>query len=346
MTDQPIIHMVGSMPLADADAVFRTLGENLGVHLQTIPDGETGRRSRWISFINDELKVHSALEIDPDLPPFQFSQWDGKVVFEIERLRFKDGVDPSTVEFVTGYADDAIANYDSFVAARKAGSVPSGVKYQICMATPLAIAYNFISINAYDAFIPAYTRHLHGEFKRIIDTIPHEDIAYQWDVCQEVLMWENYFDQPDDHQGQILTSLSEIGSWVPESIDLGYHLCYGSPADEHMVLPKDMTVLVDMANGILDNAKRPLKYIHMPVLKDRNDDDYFRPLTGLRLPEGTVLYLGLVHEGDGPNNAAKLATARKYAEVSGISAECGLGRGKPDQIESVLAEHRRLAEAG
>lgn len=345
MGNSPIVHMVGSMPLADPSTVFKTLGENLGIHLRTVPDGETGRRQRWISFINDHLKEHPALEIDPDVGKFQFTQWDGTVVFEIDRLRFKKGTDVSMVEFTTGYADDALRNYQDYSRLRADGSIPSDVKYQICMATPLAIAYNFISINAYNEFLPAYTRHLHAEFQRIANSLPHDEISYQWDVCQEVLMWEEYYEQPVDYKNQILTSLGNIGNWVPETIDLGYHLCYGSPADEHMVLPEDMGVLVEMANGIFDAVDRPLTYMHMPVLKDRSDDDYFRPLENLHLPEGTGLYLGLIHEGDATGNATKLAAARKYAKVSGISAECGLGRSSPNMLDRVLTEHRRLAEA-
>ena len=34
------------------------------------------------------------------------------------------------------------------------------------------------------------------------------------------------------------------------AIDLGYHLCYGSPADEHMVQPKDAGVMVEMTNAV------------------------------------------------------------------------------------------------
>ena len=51
--DHPIIHMVGSIPLEDAESVFRTLGSRIGGHVERIPDGETGRRQRWISFISD-----------------------------------------------------------------------------------------------------------------------------------------------------------------------------------------------------------------------------------------------------------------------------------------------------
>ncbi len=344
--NDPIVHMVGSLPLADAATAFRTIADSLGAHMQRIPDGETGRRTRWISFINDQLKAHPDLEIDPTIPPFEFKQWDGKVVYVVERIRVKERVDPAALRFQTGYADDAIRNYEDFKRLKDDGVVPAGVKYQICMATPLAITYNFISPKAYGAFLPAYSRHLREEFERIAAALPHGEISYQWDVCQEVLMWEGYFDQPAGFKDQIVTTLGSIGDLVPQTIDLGYHLCYGSPRDEHMVQPKDMAVMVEIANGILGAVARPVQYIHMPVPRDRSDDAYFSPLDDLRLPAGTALYLGLVHEGDPQGNAAKLAAARSHALVAGVAAECGLGRGDPDTLPDVLEQHRRLAEAG
>lgn len=342
----PIVHMVGSIPLPDAETVFRTLCGALGDCILRVPDGETGRRARWISFIADQLKEHPDLEVDPDLPPFAFRQWDGKLVYEIERLRLRPGVDPASVTFDTGYADDAIRNYEVFERLRVEGVVPEGVKYQICMATPLAITYNFISANSYGAFLPAYTRHLAGEFGRIAAALPHDRISYQWDVCQEVLMWEGYFDQPTGYRDQILSSLGQVGDLVPPSIDLGFHLCYGSPRDEHMVLPKDLGVVVEIANGIVGAVSRPIAYVHMPVIKNRSDDAYFRPLADLALPDGADLYLGLVHDGDPEGNARKLAAARNYAAVAAVAAECGLGRGDPDALTSTLAAHRALAGGG
>ena len=154
----PIVHMVGSIPLSDAATVFRSLCETLGDHMVRVPDGETGRRTRWISFINDQLKAHPDLEVDPEMPPFVFKQWDGKVVYEINRLRFKVGIDPASVAFNTGYADDAIRNYEVFKRLQADGVVPDGVKYQICMATPLAITYNFMSANAMRHSCPSTPR--------------------------------------------------------------------------------------------------------------------------------------------------------------------------------------------
>jgi hypothetical protein len=81
----------------------------------------------------------------------------------------------------------------------------------------------------------------------------------------------------------------------------------------------------------------------MPVPRERNDEAYFEPLAGLDFPQGTDLYLGLVHEGDDANNAHKLVLARKFARVAGVAAECGLGRGDPARIDAVLAAHDGVA---
>lgn len=338
-----IAHLVGSVPLDDAESVFRTVSGALGPRLRRITDGETGRRRRWIGFVGDQLADHPDLEVDPDVPVYQFRQWDGAVTMEIAQLRFRKGVDPAKVAFTTGYAEDAVRNFAVFDRLQREGTIPAGVKYQICSATPYAISIMYIAPGSRAAFTEAYTRHLLGELKRIADALPHDRISYQWDVCQEVLMWEGYFDQPPGYKEEIFSLLGRIGDAVPEDVDVGYHLCYGSPKDEHLVQPADMAKLVDLANGICRSVRRPVQYIHMPVPKDRSDEAYFAPLSRLDLPGATELYLGLVHDGDDAGNAARLAMARRYAPVAGVAAECGLGRGDPARLAAILAAHDRVA---
>ena len=70
--------------------------------------------------------------------------------------------------------------------------------------------------------------------------IPASRLAIPWDVCQEVLVYENFFpDRPADYKAQIAAELTELGTAVPPAVEMGYHLCYGSPADEHLVMPRD-----------------------------------------------------------------------------------------------------------
>lgn len=44
------VHLVGSVPLGNADDVFRTATSILGGRLRCIPDGETGERINWIGW--------------------------------------------------------------------------------------------------------------------------------------------------------------------------------------------------------------------------------------------------------------------------------------------------------
>ncbi len=44
------VHLIGSVPLADSETVFRTVAAALGPYLRRVPDGETGERRRWIYF--------------------------------------------------------------------------------------------------------------------------------------------------------------------------------------------------------------------------------------------------------------------------------------------------------
>src|ERR1700746_3287290 len=104
---KPVVHFVGSIPLPDAETVFRTLAAATGAHLKRLADGETGIRKTWIRFLQQVLADNPAIEVASDVPPFKFTQWDGKLLREIPRLRVKPGarLDPATVK--TGYAHTA-----------------------------------------------------------------------------------------------------------------------------------------------------------------------------------------------------------------------------------------------
>ena len=266
------------------------------------------------------------------------------MVREIPRLRVKPGaiVDAST--FRTGYADMAIESWAVFERLQKQGVIPAGVKFQVCIPTPIAPTYNNLMPGDRPKLLPALTQHFIGEVAKIARALPNDRIAIQWDVCQEVLAWENYYDKgPVDFRTETIDVLTKVGDGVPSGIDLGYHLCYGSPADQHMVLPKDSGIMVEMTNAIAAGVKRPIQFFHMPVMKDRTDDAYFAPMKGLKLGKDTELYLGLIHHDDANGNAARLAAARRHVRVDGVGTECGMARGDPSRLPALLAAHGETA---
>jgi hypothetical protein len=342
---KPIVHFVGSIPLPDTETVLRTLSAAVGRHLVRIPDGETGIRKTWIRFLQDVLAENPAIEVAKDVPPFRFVQWDGKLIREIPRLRLKPGARLDPASFKTGYADTAIQSWGVFERLQREGVIPGGVKFQVSLPTPIAPIYNNMLPADRPGVLPALTEHFIGEVARIAAAIPHDRLALQWDVCQEVLAWEGYYEPgPVDFRTETIGVLTSIGDAVPAGVELGYHLCYGSPADEHLVQPKDAGIMVDMTNAIVGGVKRPIQFVHMPVPKGRTDDAYFAPLLRLQLARETELYLGLIHHDDAAGDAERLAAARRHVRVDGIATECGMARGDPARLTALLAAHARAAE--
>lgn len=340
------LHLIGSIPLDSSEAVFRTLASELGPHLSRIPDGETGERSRWVYFQRQMLLDHPAMEIDPTVPPYKFVQWDGKLVREIEQVRFKPGVDPATVTFETGYDKAALASWAVFERLRAAGAIPTGTRFQVCLPTPQASGYLYVSGPARETYFGVYERALKTALANIVKAIPAQDLAIQWDVCQEVLAFEGYFkDRPAHYKRQIFDMLGRLGDAVPVDVELGYHLCYGSPKDEHLVQPRDAAILVEMMEGIAEATRRHIDFVHIPIPRDRTDDAYYAPLRGWNRPTGTKLYLGLLHHDDEAGDRARIAMARRFVDDFGLSAECGWGRTEPGRLPGLLKGHRVAAEA-
>jgi hypothetical protein len=344
---KPIVHFVGSIPLPDAETVFQTLSAATGPRLKRLPDGETGIRKTWIRFLQGVLAENPAIEVAHDVPPFRFMQWDGKLIREIPRLRIKPGmtIDPATIK--TGYADMAIESWEKFERLQRAGVIPAGVKFQISLPTPIAPTYNNLVPADRPGVLPALTAHMKGEVAAIAKALPQDRVAIQWDVCQEVLAWEGYYEPgPVDFRSEVIAVLTEIGDAVPAAVELGYHLCYGSPQDEHCVQPKDAAIMVEMVNAVAAGVKRPIEFFHLPVPQPRRDDAFYAPLAGLQLRPETELYLGLVHRDDAAGNAARLAAARRRARVDGVATECGMARGDPERFPALLAAHATTAASG
>lgn len=341
MTTPTGVHLIGSVPMADAETVFRTVARELGPWLARIPDGETGTRGRWIWWQREMLLNHPAMEPDTDTPPFELRQWDGVLLRTTEWIRFRAGIDPASLSFDTGYAEAAIDSYATFRKLREAGEIPAGVRFQVCLPTPMASGYMYVSPSSLAAYLPVYERSLLAALQRIGDAVPHQDLSIQWDVCQEVLVFEQFFPhRPATYMTDVFAELARLGDAVPAAVECGYHLCYGSPRDAHVVMPKDTAILVEISNGLIDRLERQLDFLHLPVPQDRVDAAYFAPLRDLRLPAGATLYLGLIHHDDAAGDQARIAAAAAVVPSFGIATECGWGRGDPEKIPDLLAAHR------
>src|SRR5215469_17236781 len=185
------------------------------------------------------------------------------------------------------YGDRIVATVRPPAAGRRD---PRRIKFQISLPTPIAPTYNNMVPTDRPALIPVLTTHMLGEVTAIAQ-LPNDRIALQWDVCQEVIACEGYYEPgPVDFRKETIAELIAIGDGVPAAIELGYHLCYGSPADDHVIQPKDAGIMVEIVNAVSSGVRRPIQFFHLPVPKPRTDDAYFAPLAGLKLRPETELY--------------------------------------------------------
>ena len=200
-TDSTPVHLVGSIPLANAEAVFSAVCGTLGRRVQRIPDGETGERSNWIAWQLPLLAAHPHLEPDPDSArPRRRTADDGLAVDapEFQFLRVRPGVAAAGLHIETRYAEHAIESFATFEALQRAGRITADARFQVSLPTPYAVASLYVAPASWSVFLPAYERAMARQVAAIARAIPAGRLAVQWDVCMEVIACEGQLTVPGD----------------------------------------------------------------------------------------------------------------------------------------------------
>jgi hypothetical protein len=342
--------LVGSIPLDTPQEVFQTFGVPLGKYLFAIPDGEVGPRRHWISRVHYQvLAAHPELEIvqrpAPDengverqFPRNAGDAWWFKVKDGVDQVRFGD---PG---WRLGYARDAVNSYFVFRVMKEKGVLPPHIRFQVSipMVNSVLPPRIFPNVRDLDKIRPGYEAATRAEIATIVDKIPADELAIQWDCSTEVQ--DAYGAIPGfPLAGAIERNLAEVRNLsphIPSAVALGYHLCFGTLGGWPRFQPDDLRQVVQLANAFVAASGRRVDWIHLPVL-DRSDDAFFSPLEDLR-PEGARVYLGAIHNMT--RFKERIATARKYLPEFGLGAYCGFGRLPPSELPNLLADHLKAVE--
>jgi hypothetical protein len=343
-TERRHIHLVGTVPMANSGEVFEKVGKKLAPYLKRLPDGETGVRAYWITSQARALHYHPSFEpADHDWNPESGEPPQAAA----PKYRLRKGVDPHTLHLPSfGYGEFAGQSYRQFERAKKDGLIRRDTRFQVCLPTPLAFYLGIVAPECREVVAPAMEARLAEELKEVLAAVPNNDLAIQWDVCLEILIWEGvreiFFTDPK--QGCI-DRLVALGNLVPASVELGYHFCYGDFKHAHAIDPKDAQNMVTMANAIVAGVHRHTDFFHFPVPRNRDDDEYFMPLKNLRTDVDTGIFLGLVHHTDGvAGTRRRMAAAdRALPHGYGIATECGWGRRDKATIPGLIDIHAACA---
>ena len=260
-----------------------------------------------------------------------------------------DGVQPSDLRFgELGYAREARASYQDFLAARQRGDLPKGVRFQVCLPTPMARDPRFCTGPDVRGDRRAYEAAMIREAQSVCAAIPHADLCIQWDVCYEMIAWDG---QPQDFfppitvtHDDIMAPFPRLCAAVPDDVELGLHLCYGDFGAKHAIEPR-----TSADGGDLERARRrgeAADRLHPHAGAARAQRR--RLFRAARRPQARArqrssISASCISDGAEATNK-RIAAARAYAPDFGIATECGMARQRtPELVQQLLDVHAACA---
>jgi ubiquinone/menaquinone biosynthesis C-methylase UbiE len=331
------LHLVGSVPLRSADEVFRMLSERLGDRVRRLADGETGPRADWIVWQYPVLSSRPQFEVAPPAPGAYRA---------LPRLRLRSDREADELRFGSlGYAEAASASCSVFAPLKRDGVVPPACRFQVCLPTPLAPVSAFVAVEDQAIVEQAYEAAMMAELEQILEAIPHDQLALQWDTNVEFGMLEG--DLPvwfPDVKAGILERLIRISHAVPSEVELGFHFCLGHDEQAERHPPPDAGRMVEIANALAASLDRPLNWIHLPLARDPAHGDFVAPLRHLRLHPETELYVGALQPGEASETTRRRIDAASHVVSEfGLATPCGWGRLPPRLLPDLVSAHAELS---
>ena len=175
------VYLVGSVPCASARETFETISAALGARVKRIPDGETGHRLDWITWLEPVFADNPSLEKSDE-------------VFRVHstgvartRYRLKPGIAAKDVTFGNLlYADNAMESYREFASLKRAGKIHGSCRFQVDLVPAHSVIWLFLQDDLHAPLDPVYNEAVKREIDKLAAAIPHSELAIQFDVASAV----------------------------------------------------------------------------------------------------------------------------------------------------------------
>jgi hypothetical protein len=350
--------LMGSLHFRTEEDALRAAAAGLGSDVNAIPDGEPGDRNTWTTYLGIatysrhrdlvETRTSSKWEPQPEDEGRPGSGPEYNWTFQI-----KPGVD--ALDFDTlHYAEAALKSYAIFTRLRDEGLIAPGVRFQVSLpGTSSGVNQMFDDFEQWPVVHAAYARAIGSDIEKMLETIPADDLAIQFDLAWEIndlsIGDERYFSfWPQRSYAEKFRAHTDLivalTKQVPEAVVLGFHFCYGTWGGWPMTDMENLQLCVDVANDTVPRSARRIDYVQMPVTLDP-DQAFFAALRDLNIG-GTKVFLGLVHHEDGiEGSRRRIALARQSLPDFGISSVCGYGREDPANMRGIFELTQASARA-
>jgi hypothetical protein len=339
--------LVGSLPAGSTESALRQAAGFFGDLVFALPDGETGPRAGWVSYERERLVrpnpgviTTAETESPTGLP---------RHAYETPVFAIRPGVTELHWDSWPRI-DDAIASYQAFRALRGDGVIGDRLRFQVGLPFPASALNGFKADYAADYPVAerAFEDLVERELRRLIQAIPAQDLAIQWDMAYEVQDLEGVLAwTPEGAWERFAGPVTRLTRLIPEPVLVGYHLCYGTFPEWPMYEARDLGLLVRMANFAVANSGRRVDWLHLagPRYLRSEDRSFFRPLTDLE-PGDARVFLGIVLPVDGEAGLRRrVDTASRYISDFGVAMYCGFGRQPGADGTQTMSEHARVVRA-
>ena len=330
--------LVGSVPLRSADEVFQLAATELGDRVDRIPDGETGPRSDWIVWQYPVLSSRPEFEV---CPPGADSHR------ALPRLRVSDDESIDTLRFEQlGYAQAATSSYRIFARRKRDGLIPSHCRFQVSLPTPLAPIAAFVAPEDQARIEPLYEAAMLAELATIFDSIPHDQLAVQWDTNFEFAMLDGvmptWFADP---RSSIVERLVRLGRSVPGDVQLGYHFCHGHERHHTRAATTRAAARRDRERAVAE--PRPLARLDPPPRAGRpRRRALLRDARAAAAASRDAALPRCAPPEDGVAGAeARIVAAQRFVHDFGVATDCGWGRHRSQDVAALVELHRRVERA-
>jgi hypothetical protein len=308
--------------------------QQLGPHLCSMTDGETGDRALWVTPSMDALRAN------PDIETVHDGGWTDYT--DLAEWRIRDGATMNPDNIRLPYLRAFDAAFTPFKILRERFGRPD-MRFQVGIPLPADIAlYAFgEGVFADHAPIDGFTEATLREM-RAIQELGGDDVVFQLETCLALVAVAQAEDaaQPEvaKQMAQFVVALAE---GMPEGARFGIHICLGDFHHKAIATMRSIRAVVLEANAIVESwpAGRILEYIHAPFAAANEppveDEAFYAPLAELALPDDTRFIAGFIHE------SLELDAHRELlARIEGllgrqvdVAAACGLGR-RPIEAEA------------
>ena len=336
-------HLVGSVPLPNAEEVFRTVGRELGDRAAPHPRRRDGAAGRL-----DRLAVPG-----PQLAPqFEVAPPTPYAYRALPRLRLRSGESGDDIAFEQlGYAEARTVLVPDVQRAQARRRVAARLPLP-GVAADAARADQRLRLARRPGGRGARVRggDRRSRWSGSSPTIPHDQLAVQWDTNVEFGMLEG--DVPawfPDVKGGIARAPDPAQPARSAGCRARVPLLLRARRDDGRgTCPADLSRMVEIANALAAGLDRPLNWVHMPVPRGaRATTASSRRSRACASSATTELYLGLAprRRVDEEDARRAIAAAHELVGEFGVATPCGWGRLPPRDVAGAGRRARRGSAA-